>query len=365
MKRSVFLLIPLVMGLISCGNSSTIQNQETVNRLKEILNKQDFSPFYSKSLSTIYTHEFNVLEIEEDDDDKVTNYFNYAGFGNFDYYYQLSEENYNSIVDEKGNANTFDALAKGDGWYRLSQEGRTNTTKRVNWYDAETNILNILQILTLSMNKDNALIFNALGAGSKEDFYDFDETQYLSASISKSLLFDSVSTRSFRDIFSQVDLFNAPGNMEHVDKLYYSTCYDLSLKNDKEISDFIIKNQISIEEAVEEDEYIKLSFTYTNEDLDDEEAEYIFAGAIKGTLSFDSETLAFKEFSYEMNSTMETQDKETGNARFVNSRFTCIGISHRDPYGEAQIPEDPTVYTDVAEFLKDVNEQIIPPNLYL
>ena len=364
MKRSIFLLIPLVLGLASCGGSK-IPNQEVVDRVKEILNKQDFSPFYSKSLSTIYTHEFNVLEIEEEDDDKITNYFNYAGFGNFDYYYQLSEENYNSLIDDKGIINTFDALSKGDGWYRLTQEGRTNTTKRVNWYDAETNILNTVQMLTLSMTEDNALIFNALGAGSKEDFYDFDETQYLSASISKSLLFGSISTRSFRDIFSQVDLFNAPGNMEHIDMLYYSICHDLLSKNDKEISDFIIKNQISIEEPTEEDEDIKLSFTYTNEDLDDEKIEYIFAGAIQGTLMIDSETLAVKNFSYEMNSTIVTQDEEIGSARFVNSRFTCLGISHRDPYGEAQIPEDPTVYTDVAEFLEDVSKQVIPPNIYL
>lgn len=363
MKKCALLLIPLVVGLVSCGDSSSIPNQDTVNRVKEILNKQDFSPFYSKSLGTIYTHEFNVLEIEEDEDDVITNYINYAGFGNFHYYYELSHDEYDSLVDEKGNVNTFDALYRGTGGYYLSQELRTNKTKRVNWYDAEITNLNVLQLLALKMDENDAFIYNVLGAGSKEDFYDFDKQQYLNALISKEVLFDSISTRSFRDIFSQVDLFNSPGNIEHIDKLYYSICHDLLSMSDKEISDFIIMNQISIEEAEDEDEYIKLSFVYANEDLDDEETEYIFSGAIKGTLSFDNETLEFKEFSYEMDSTVESQDEETGDIRFVNSKFTCLGISRREPFGQYVEPEDPTVYDDAVEFLEDVNEQVIPPNI--
>lgn len=391
MKKHAFLLISLVLSLAACNGQSSstsaattsssnlssepiitssseeevIPNQKVVDRLKELLKKQDLTPFYSKSLGTIYTHEFNVLEIEEEDGDKITNYFIYAGLGFFDYYYDLSKEAYDSLVDEKGDVNTFDALSKGTGGYRLSQEGRSNTLKRSNWDDAETNNLTIFQLLTIKMTEQDALIFNALGIPD-EGSYEFGQSQYLSASINKELLFGSISTRSFRDIFSQVDLFNAPGNVEHIDKLYYSNCYDLLTKSDKEISDFIIINQISIEEPEDlEEEDIKLSFTYANEDLDDEEKEYIFPGEIKGTLTFNPETLVFSGFTYEMTNTVETQDVENGYVRFANSRFTCRGISRREPFGEVDDPEDPTVYEDVPEFLKDLNEQVIPPNIQI
>ena len=388
MKRNILLLIPLMLGLASCWNPfvpkdsksddnpespseqipeivvDNIPNLETVNKVKAILSKQDFSPFYSKSLGTVYTHEFNVLDIEEEDGDKITNYYNYAGLGYFDYYYHLSNDAYDSLADENGNVNTFDALAKGTGGYRLSQEARTNTVKRSNWYDAETSNLTIYQLLNLKMTEEDALVFNALGA-SDDGTYPSEQNQYLSASINKELLFGSVSTRTFRDIFSQVDLFNAPGNVEHIDQLYYSICHDLLSKNDKEISDFIVKNQIFIEEPEDpEEEDIKLSFAYANEDLGEEE-DYVFAGEIKGTLMFNPETLEFSQFSYEMSNTIETQDEETGNTRFTNSRFSCRGISRRESFGEIEEPEDPTVYDDVPEFLKDINEQVVPPNIIL
>lgn len=367
MKRSILLLIPLVMGLASCGNSSSIPNQELVNKVKELLNKQDLSESHSKTLEGLYTQEYDVLEIEnetldpnDEEYNKVSSYFNYGGYGLFGFYYDLTDDQYDSIVDEKGNIDTFDAISVGKGYWGISQLIRTMSFNRVGTWEADVYNLDINQSTTLKTTDEDLWVDNTLLV-TDDGVFHYETRQELTASINKDLLFGSVSTRTFREIFSKVELFDSPGNVEHLDKLYYSICRELVSKNDKEISDFIIENQVSIQE---EDD-IKVSFVFTNEDIDEEEADYIFPGAIKGTLYFDKETYQFSNFNYEMIYKLEAYDEDTGSIKVVNTKFACQGTSYRGVPHDTWEPTNPTVYNDVAEFLEDVNEQVVPLNINL
>ena len=361
MKRSALLLIPLMVGLVSCDNSSGISNQETVDKIKELLSKQDLSEFHSKTLKGTYTQDYDVLEISENDEgEKVSNYFNYLGYGMLGYYYNLTNDEYNSIVDEKGNIETFDAIATGTGSYDILQISRTMSFSREGSWESKINNLDFFQSLTLKTTEQDVWVYNSLDVTDHGSF-DGDSTQRFNSSINKELLLGSVSIRTFREIFSKVDLFNTPGNVEHLDKLYFSICRELVSKNDKEISDFVSANQVS----VKEEDNIEVNFVFSNEDIDEEEADYIFPGAIKGTLKFDKGTYQFLNFNYEMLYKMETYDEETGNIKFINTKFTCSGESTHDLPDDSWEPTNPKVYDDVAEFLNDVREEVVPPNIYL
>lgn len=393
MKRNALLLIPLVLGLASCGGKSTptvssseiiyssssevtsssssqgisslestdIPERETVEKVKELLSRQDLSEFYTKVIIGSYIQEYDVLEVNYDEDSKVSNYFNYDGRGMFGFYYDLNEDQYGSIVDEKGNVEIFDAIAKGLGYYGLLQVIRTMSFNRVDGAEADINNLDIFQQMTLKTTDDEVWVGNTLYA-SNDGVFHYDTRQELQASINKDLLFSSISTRTFRETFSKVDLFNTPANMEHLDKLYYSICRDLVTESDEGISDFVVENQISIEE---DEDNIKVNFVFLNEDIDEEEADFIFPGEIKGTLFYDKETYEFTNFSYEMVYKIETFNEETGSIRVINTKFTCSGDSSRVWPHEAWQPTDPIVYDDVADFLEDVNEQVVPPNINL
>ena len=370
MKRSILLLIPLMLGFIACGGSSRVSNKETVVKMKELLNKQDLSEFYSKTLKGVYSQEYDVLDINYDnfdisdtdyqENEKVSSYFNYSGTGLFGYYYDLSSDEYDSIVDAKGNISTFDAISKGEGYFGFTQVIRTMSFSRENSSEAKINNLDISQSLNLKTTEQDVWLDNTLFV-SDDGIFQYETRQELSSSIDKQLLFGSISTRTFREIFSKVDLFDTLGSVEHLDKLYISMCRELTSKSDKEISDFILDNQIFIKE--EED--IEVNFVYANEDLEEEEADYIFPGAIKGTLTFDKETYQFTNFSYEMAYQIETYDENTGSVKLININFACSGESSRELPHDLWEPTDPTVYEDVAEYLKDVNEQVIPPNIQL
>ena len=372
MKFKALFLIPLIMGLSSCSNGVDIPNQDLVDKIKAILNKQDLSEFHLKSMGTMYTQDYDVLDISQDSinvditdeyQERVHNYFNYSGVGFLDFYYVLDDNQYKSIVDNKRNVNVFDALSKGEGGYRIKQIIRTSSFTRDGFVEAKINNLDVNQDVAIKTSDDakDLLVYNNLIA-TDDGVFHYDERQYFNASINKELLFGSVSTRSFREIFSKVDLFDAPSNIQHLDNLYYSICRDLLTKNDKEISDFIINNKITI--TIEED-YLKVNFVYPNEITDEEELDYIYPGEITGSLKFDKETYEYKEFTYEMHNLMEVYNEENGSLKVVKMVFTCSGISARDAMGTIWTDKDPTIYEDVADFLEDVSKEVVPPIVIL
>lgn len=356
MRKNILLLLPLVFMLGSCG----IDNQETVNELKDILIKQDLSEFKTKSFKGTYLQEYDVLDItyDEEEKEKTSYYFNYGGYGIFGYYYDLNDEQYNEIADEKGNVDPFDAIATGTGSYGIVHLSRSTSFNRTGSLEAEINSLDVVQNVTLKTTDENVWVDNSLDI-TNEGVFHYESMQRLSAEIDKELLFSSVSKRTFHDIFSKVDLYDAPGNIEHLDNLYYSICAELLTKSNKEISDFIIENQISIVQ----NENIEVNFVFSNENLDEEEFDYIFPGEISGTLTFDKDTYEFLGFNYDMLYNLETFDEETGDSKFVNTRFNCYGEATRTLPEDPWEPKDPKVYDDVSEFLKDVNEQVVPPTL--
>ena len=364
MKKLVFLLIPLLITLGACNNSSSnasISNQDEVDNLKALLNKVDLSDFHKKSLGTMFTQEYDVLDVYKDgDEEKTTSFFSYIGLGFLDMMYDLSKDEYDSIVDEKGNINVFDAISVGDGGYRITQSSKATSFFRDGGDYATTQNLNINQQMTVRSLDNDVFIYNSLDVTDK-DYFDYSDRQYFNGTIKKDLLFDSISTRSFSEIFSKVHLFDAPGNVEYLDRLYFEKCRELKDMSDKEISDFINENQIKINEG---EENIELDFVFKNEDIDEEYESNIFPGEIVGKLMYDKTTSEFKEFEYEIKFLRETYDEETGSSKYVIMAFKCSGASKREGMGDMYTPNDPTVYDDVVSFLEDVNEQVVPPSIF-
>ena len=133
MKKAFLLLIPLVIGLVSCDKS--IANIETVNELKALLDKQDLSEFHSKSLATTFTQEYDVLDV----------------------YYDLASEEYDSIVDGNGNVNVFDAIKEGEGGYRITQLAKASSFFRDGGEYSSMRNLNINQQMTLKTTDEDVL----------------------------------------------------------------------------------------------------------------------------------------------------------------------------------------------------------------
>lgn len=360
MKKLVLLLVPFVIGLASCQKS--VPNIEAVSELKALLDKQDLSEFHSKALGTMFTQEYDVLDAYkgEEEDEKVTNYFNYIGLGFLDLYYDLTAEEYNSIVDESGNVNVFDAIKVGEGGYRITQLAKTSSFIREGGEDSTSQNLDINQQMTLKTTDKDVSVYNILDV-TEGDAFDYASRQKFNGTIDKELLFSSVSTRSFRDIFSNVHLFDAPTNIEYLDRLYFSTCRELKNMSEQEISDFITKNSISMKEV---DNNIELSFVFVSEEIDEEYEDTIFPGDIKGTLQYDKSTGEFIEFNYTIKYLNETYDENTGSVNTANMVFECSGKTARSPMGDMWLPDDPVVYDNVIEFLEDVSEQVIPPSIY-
>ena len=124
----IFLSLTLAIVLASCKTNTSI-NQEKVDQLKELLSKQDLSDFTSKSFACMFTQEYDVLDVYNDseDEEKNSSYYNYTSLGFLDSYYVLSDEQYAELKDENGDINIFDAIAIGEGGYRITQSAKTAT----------------------------------------------------------------------------------------------------------------------------------------------------------------------------------------------------------------------------------------------
>ena len=125
-----------------------------------------------------------------------------------------------------------------------------------------------------------------------------------------------------------------------------------------------IRPMISWEMQENKRKNIELSFVFPNEDLDEEYQEYIFPGEIEGKLKYDKETGAFNEFEYNINSSIDAVDEETGSEKHATMKFNCAGKSAREPLGDLWTPDDPTIYDDVIQFLEDVENEVVPPSIY-
>lgn len=361
MKKSIFLLIPLLVGLAACNDSSDINNQQDVNNLKSLLAAQDLSPFNEKTFGAVYSQNFSVYTNEINDEGRYIDFFNYqGGYCTTSYYYNVAKEAYEELMKDE-DTNIFDIMCAGSGYYHLSQTATIESFLEDQFEDRDGNErVSFLQELVAhfddenkNLQIDNSYMF--------ADYYNEDNLDFrmFSGIIDTNTLFDSYSTKSLSDLFSKVNVYDGPGYCENIDSIYYQICFSLLDKSDKEISDFIISNNISY---VEGDEYLELSFELKEQKYLDLLAENdIFPGSMKGTLYFDKESKLFDNFEYKIIYLESEVDSSTNYVHTASMEFKASGLSrHGKPEGYPQMSEEPTEYTDPDEFIKQVTEQVLP-----
>ena len=384
------ILLPLVLSIASCGenksdkgtssdsasteivsspessvasseessSAATIANQEEVDNLKSLLAKQDLSPFNEKAFYAKYSQNFSMYTNSMDDDGKYIEFINYRGSGDFGYYYDVDKKLYEEIIKDE-DINTFDIMCQGYGYYGLVQYATVNSFLNDEFEEKEDQErFTYIQQLQAQFDDKNLQIENLY---IFSDFYDDENMQYriFNGAIEKEILFASYSTKTLSDIFSRVNIYDGPGYSETIDALYYQICFALLESSDKDISDFIINNNV---EYTESDEYAELSFELKEEKyityLSDSD---VIPGAIKGTLYLNKETKELDNFEYKIIHFEEEVDHSTNYIHTASMEFKVEGYSHHGKHeADPSMSEDPTIYTDADEFMKQVVEQVIP-----
>lgn len=364
MKKAFFLPFVLcALALPSCGDS--IGNREEVNRLKDLLSKQDLSPIYDKMFVSMFSQNYNVfssLSGEEDEEGAETRFYSYRGAGGFGCLYEVSEAAY-AEVEALESQNFFDYLSRGIGDYGMVQ---TATLVSYLYENGEDELIRSLQSLEFVQEVDarftandvqvvNSLIAkDSVGGG-----YDVDTRQYFNGLIDKGTLFDAITVRAFSDIFARTNLFDGQRCCEALDRIYFDTVKQLCAKTDAELSDFIIKNDIRIES---EEEATLVHFKVGDENLratlDEND---IIPGTLEGTLTYEKESGKFSAYEYGI--AYVSNDLSEGNVHTTSMEFKASGYSWNQKYGqEIYIDPNPTVYEDAEDFLEDVVNEVIPPS---
>ena len=377
-------MLPLVLSVASCGGKNdraqssgdtqssrntqpsegsipeaTIENQNDVDNLKSLLAKQDLSPFNEKTYISQYAQNFSVYTNGNDDEGKYINFFNYRGTGNVGYYYKLDEEKYQEIIKDE-NSNIFDLMCQGFGYYVLSQYATVNSFLNDESEDIESSErFTFMQQLEAMLDDANLQIKNTYFYA---DFFDDEKMDYrlFNGAIDKKILFDAITTKALSDLFSRVNVYDGPGYCETIDSLYYQICQSLLESSDKEISDFIINNDITYAETAN---YSELSFALKEEKYIQHLADNdVIPGIIKGTLYLDKETKILDTFEYKVVYLEEEVDYSTNYVHTATMEFKSEGYSyHGKPDAEMPAADEITVYTDPDEFMKEVIDQVIPP----
>lgn len=385
MNKKLFpiIIFPLILSISACGGSEKdnpkieptptpeptpiptpggdIDNQEEVDNLKSLLAKQDLSPFNEKSFYANYQQNFTVYTNSLDDEGKYVDFFNYRGSGNFGYYYDVDEEEYEKIIEDE-DSNIFDIMRQGFGYYLLVQyatiQSFLNFNDEVDEKEEYERFTYIQQLEALldeeNFQIDNTFIFS--------DFYDDENFDYrtFKGKISKDNLFSSYTTKTINDIFSRVNIYDGPGNCEAIDSFYYQLCLSLLESSDKEISEFIINNNI---EYIESNKYSELSFEIKEEKYLEQLGDNdVIPGIIKGTLYLNKETKELEEYEYRIIHLEQESDLDRNYIHAVSMEFIAEGYSrHGKPEEDPYVSEEAVIYDDSNLFVQDVMEEVIPP----
>lgn len=340
------------------SSAATIPNQEDVDNLKSLLAKQDLSPFNEKAYFSQYQQNFTVYTNHMDDDGKSIDFYNYRGSGNFGYYYNVDKEVYEETIKKEG-LNTFDIMCQGLGYYGLIQYATINSFLNDEYEEREDNerFTYIQQLQALfddtNLQIDNMYLFS--------DFNDDENMDYrlFNGIIDKETLFGAYTTAALSNVFSRVNIYDGPGYCETIDELYYQICLTLSESSDKEISDFILNNEVAYAES---DKYSELSFAlkedkYIEQLIDND----VLPGTIKGTLYLDKETKELDSFEYRIIHFEEEADHNENFIRTASMDFKVEGYSrHGKHEDDPSLSEEPVVYTDAHEFMDQVIAQVLP-----
>ena len=382
MKKALFLpLLLSTLTLFACGENTSIEsqtespqessseaswNREEVNKLKDLLSKQDLSPIYTKMFVSMFTQDYDfMLSHNGGQDDMETSFYSYRGGGAFGCLYEVSEASY-AEVEALQSRNFFDYLARGKGSYGMVQ---TATLVSYLYENNEYENVKSLQGLTFSQqvearfSEDNVQVCNSLFAkDSVEGGYDVDTRQYFNGIIDKGTLFDAITVRAFSDIFASTNLFDGQRSCETLDRIYFETVKELCDKTDAELGAFIAHNDIEIEEG---EDTTLVHFKVGDESLRAVlEENDIAPGAFEGTLIYEKESGKFASYEYKISHVVNETDLDEGTVQAVSMEFQASGYSWNQRYDEdLYIDPDPTVYEDADEFLDDVVREVIPPAL--
>ena len=338
-----------------------IDNQEEVDSLKALLNKQDLSPFYEKMFNANFLQDYSVYTNSVDEDEETVEFFRYEGLGMYGYYYSVSEDKYNEIMSKK-DANPFDFISSSEnGCFDLMQSADFNSFQFENDDDTKTSDISdftYYQRLITLFDEENLQVYNSF---SFEDHIDEtkDSTDHFNGLVSKELLFNSISTEMLSKTIERVTLFDGQRSTEFLDSVYYDVCNDLLTKNDKELSQFIKTNHIALSEG---EEYLEVSFKIEDESIMQTLADNeIFPGTIEGTLYYDKENSSFQKYTYQINFMDSVINNENRCVKSTVLKFTVEGFSLHGTFGGVPyIEPNPVVYDDGGQFASDMVEHIIP-----
>lgn len=383
MKKAFFFpLLLLTIALPSCGNGATSSEAsitessapssesssvpaEEVNKLKDLLSKQDLSPIYDKMFVSQFAQNYEAYSSNNgnNEEEAESRFYTYSGAGMFGCLYEVSEEAY-AEAESLGDPDFFDFLSRGKGSYAMLQEGALVSYL----YEADEEeivhslqCLDFLQEVEARFTDDSVQVVNSLfHKDTLDGGFNIDTRQYFNGLIDKKTLFDTVTVRAFSDIFARTNLFDGQRSCEVLDRIYFATVKELSEKTDAELSEFIAKNDIRIEE---EEENTLVHFAVGDEHLravlDEND---IFPGAFEGTLTYEKESGKFTAFDYRIVYATHEVDETSGYVHNTSLEFKAEGYSRNQKYDEdLYIDPDPTVYDDAEAFLDDVVKEVVPP----
>ena len=343
--------------------SSSIDTEE-LNKLKDLLSKQDLSPIYDKVFVSRFTQNYESYSSNNGaEEDIESRFYAYRGAGWFGCFYEVDEEAY-AEAEALENPDFFDYLSRGAGDYGMAQTGDL-VSYQYEKDEEETTVslqgMQFAQYLDARFTETDVQVYNTLYVEDSIDgAFDGDAWQNFNGIIDKATLFATITNRAFSDIFARTNLFDGQRSCETLDHIYFATVKELCAKSDAELNDFIAKNDISIEEDGENTlVHFKVGDESLREALDEND---IFPGDFEGTLSYEKESGKFTAFDYSIVYLSSESDADNCNVHTVSMEFKASGYSLNEKYGgEAYINPNPTVYEDAEAFLDDVVEEVIPP----
>jgi len=372
MKKKLFILsiVSITLCLVSCGKnkheypsdtSSSGEEQIDVSEFKELLSKQDVPPFYEKSFASIFEQNYSEITTSIEDGKEIE-YFKYNGIGMYGFFYAVNEHDYEEIMS-KDDSNPFDFIIRSNmSEYELLQSATIDTYQPETEDDKESRTsLKYYQHLQ-GLSKNNTFqLFNEFTLKNLLDESEEESRKY-NAIVDKELLLDSISTTSLSDLFQRITTFDGQSVSEFLDALYYTIIEDLLDKSDLELSNFIQKNHLEINEG---ETYLEVSFKIEDENIQETLSENdIFPGIISGTLYYDKEDGSFQQHEYEISykNSEVSEDGLSLNTASMTFKVNSDSFSHNSTFErEPYIQPEPIEYTDGNEFVKDMIEEIIPP----
>ncbi len=347
-------------GSEASSSESTIPNLEEVDELRVLLVKQDLSPFAERVFSTLFQQDFHMLTHDLDDEYKMyTNYYSYRGVGTWGCQYKVDQQTYDNIV-ASDDYSLFDFMIAGNGYYEIYQTGTSisYTYDSDNGINDELQKYELYQQLTAFFTDDDFRLYNKMSytEALQEDVW---SSQYINGRISRDLLFDATSPQALERILLSTNLYGLQDDSLFLDNLYYDVCRDLLTKNDKEISEFITTNHVSVDEG---EEYTEVTFLLEDEELlSIIEEQDIIPGPIQGRLYYDKQTGEFIRFEYDIVVTENQADPKTGATKSVSMRITAYGFSgHKIQEGDPDDKPGCVVYEDGNQFVSEMAQQVIP-----